>query len=75
VSIAVLGFFVLAGVGWLCEVPVFVCATRAAIGAAVLFVMTMVAGKTLLNIMVDAMIRGRSRQGEMKETSGERRSE
>jgi len=67
---AVAGFFVLAAVGRFCQVPLFVCTLRALAGAAVLYVMTMVAGKALLGIFVDTVLRGR----DVKESAGERGS-
>ena len=57
---AVAGFFVLAAVGWSCDVPLFVCGLRALAGAAILYVMTSVAGKIVLGIAVDAMLRSRN---------------
>ena len=57
IRIAVVGLFVLAGVGRLCGVPVGVCAQRAALGAVALYVMTTLAGRVLLSILADAAVR------------------
>jgi len=64
VTIAILGFFVLSAVGCLSGVPVWVCAMRAVIGAAVLYVVATIAGRTILHIVVDAMVRRRGRTEE-----------
>jgi hypothetical protein len=69
ISISVAGFFVMAAVGLLCGVPVFVCGLRAAGGAVALYVMIRVAAKVLLKAFVDAMVRDRN----MKENAGEPR--
>ena len=59
VSIAVIGFFVLGAVGCACDVPMSVCAMRAAVGAVALYILTMIAGKMILNVVVSAMVRNR----------------
>ena len=71
ISISVAGFFVLAAIGLLCGVPVYVCALRAAGGAVALWLMIRVAGKVVLNVFVDAMIKDRK----AKEQIGESRSQ
>ena len=53
-TIAIAGFFVLAGVAMARSVPVFDCAVRGLIGAAVLFVVAQVAGKAVVSVVVDA---------------------
>jgi hypothetical protein len=53
---AVVAFFILAGVGLVCELPVFVCATRAVIGAAVTFVGVVVVRSILTRITVDTIM-------------------
>lgn len=57
-SIAVAGFFVLAGVGCLSGVDPLTCGIRAVIGAAAMYVLAKMAGRIVLKIMVDAVIRG-----------------
>jgi hypothetical protein len=70
IIMAVAGFFVLAAVGRFCGVPLFVCTLRALAGAAVLYLMTMIAGKALLGIFVDTVLRGR----DVEKSAGERGS-
>lgn len=60
VSISVVSFFLLALVGWCSGLPVFVCSMRALAGAAVLYVIVKVAGRLILAVMVDAVIKSRS---------------
>ncbi len=57
VSIAVVGFFILAGVGYGCGVPLLVCGLRALAGGVALFVMAHVAGRIVIGILADAMVR------------------
>ena len=71
IFIAVAGFFVLAAVGHVSGVPPFVSGLRALAGAAVLFVMIQIAGKAVLGIFVDAVLRSR----EAEEPARERRNE
>jgi hypothetical protein len=71
IIIAVAGFFVLAAVGHFCGVPPFVCGLRALGGAAVLYLMTMIAGKAVLGILVDTILRAR----DIGKSASERRSE
>jgi len=71
ILIAVAGFFVLAAVGHLCGVPHFVCGLRALAGAAVLYVMAMVAGKAVLGIFVDAALRSRGTRESTREHGSE----
>ena len=62
-SVAAMGFFGLAVVGWISKQPVFTCAVRALIGAGVLFVVVTLAGRLVLNIMADAILRSRLKEG------------
>ncbi len=57
ISVAAVGFFGLAAVGWLCGQPPLICALRAAAGAVVLYVVVRVATRLALNILVDAVMR------------------
>ena len=61
--VAAMGFFGLAIVGWISSQPVFTCAVRALIGAVVLFVVVTLAGRVALNIVADAILRSRLKQG------------
>ena len=56
---AVMAFFAMAIVGWLSEQSIFTCAMRALVGAAVLFVVVLLAGRIALRIMVDAVLKAR----------------
>ncbi len=53
---AIIGFFVLAFVGWCSGVPVFICGLRAIAGAAVLYFVISLAGTMAIRIIVDAAI-------------------
>lgn len=70
--IAAVGFFTMAGIGIACRVPVFVCAMRALAGAAVLYVLTAIAGKAALGAIVDAMVKDASKPKESGKRTGER---
>jgi hypothetical protein len=69
-TVAVAGFFLLAGVGYLSDVPLYVCGLRALAGAAVLYVMTSLAGKVILRILVDAIMRNRNAEESTRENTG-----
>lgn len=55
VTAAVVAFFALAGVGAACDVPPMVCATRALVGAGVMYVLAIVLQRVVFGIMVDLM--------------------
>ena len=55
-TIAVLGMLVMAGVGYFSERTILACTIRSAIGAAILYVVSMVAMKLVLAIMVSAVV-------------------
>lgn len=74
-SMAAVGFFVMAGVGSLCDVPPLVCSLRALAGAAAIYVITMVCGKAVLGIIADAFVRRSLPSRRRKEASGERPAE
>jgi len=57
VTIAVLGFFVLAAVGWCAGLSTDACAVRAAVGMVVLYVMVRVAHRVVVSIVADAIVR------------------
>jgi len=56
ISIAAMAFFVLAGVGWASDVPVFVCAQRALAGAAGLYLLIRLGGSLAIRILVSAAV-------------------
>ncbi len=60
VTTAVIAFFALASVGVACDVPPMVCATRALVGAGVMYVLAIVLQRVVFGIMVDLMA-GRTR--------------
>jgi len=59
-TVAILGFLALAAIGLASGVPTLHCALRALGGAAVLYVVTGMAGRLVIRIMVDALINGAS---------------
>ena len=65
-TIAILGFFVLAGVGWFRGSSMYACATRGLVGAAVLFVLVRLVNRVLVRIVADTIIRSASRQSGRK---------
>lgn len=71
ITVAVVGFFVLAAVGWLRGSSVFACATRALVGAVVLFVLVRLVSRILLRIVADAIIRSAAQQGDQQEPDSE----
>ena len=65
---AVIGFFVLAFVGWFNEVDVFICGMRALGGAVALYLVVGLAGTITVRIIADAAVQAqvdhaRSRRG------------
>jgi len=55
VTTGVVAFFVLAGVGAASGVPPMVCGMRALVGAGVAYILTSVAGRVVIRILVDLM--------------------
>jgi len=66
-TIALFGFLVLAGIALACGVPTFDAAMRALAAAAALYVVVSFAGKTALNIMVDAVVSSAPKPGPDKD--------
>ncbi len=56
-SIASIGFFGLAIVGWFSGVPLLLCGLRAVAGAAVIYVLTNFVGNMAFRIIVQAAVR------------------
>jgi hypothetical protein len=54
--VAAMAFFAIALAGALSGVPPEVCAYRAAIGAAVMFVLALVAGRLVIQILIETML-------------------
>ena len=67
VSIAVICFFVLSLVGWICGLSPFVCCKRAMIGAVLAYIAGSWAVKAINAILVNAMI---ANQVDQQEDSG-----
>ena len=67
-TIAMLGFPVLAGIAMACGAEPFDAAMRAMGGAAVLYFVVSIGGKTALSIMVDAVVNSVPRGRENKDT-------
>lgn len=71
VTVAIVGFFALAAVGWVSGLSVYACATRALVGAGVLFVLVRLVSRVLLRIVADAIIRNAAArdaaQGQVRE--------
>ncbi len=57
-TIAILGMLVMAGVGYFSERTILGCTIRSLIGAAILYVLSMVAMRLVLAIMVSAVMSG-----------------
>lgn len=55
-TIAILGMLVMAGVGYFSERTILGCTVRSVIGAAILYVVSMVAMRLVLAIMVSAVM-------------------
>ncbi len=66
-SIAVMGFFVLALVGWLGGCTMFTCGVRALIGAGVIFLIVRIAFKLLVGVIADTMVKARMSRDEESE--------
>ena len=67
---AVIGFFVLAFVGWFNEVDVFICGMRALGGAVALYLVVGLGGTIAVRIIADAVVQAqitdtRSREGKL----------
>ena len=72
VTVAVMGFFVLAGVGWLAGLSPFECGLKALIGGAALYILTTMAGRMVVNVMVRTIMSATADSTQQDEdTSGE----
>ena len=74
-TIAILGFFALATLGWLRGSSMFACATRGLVGAVVLFVLVRVVSRILVRIVADTIIRNAAQQGAQQESGSEQEPE
>ena len=55
-TVAVIGFFALAFVGWFNGVPVFICGMRALGGAVAIYMVVGLAGTVAIRIIADAAV-------------------
>ena len=62
ITMAAAGFFGLAFVGWLSDVPIFVCGMRAIAGAAVLYLVISLAGTAAIRIIANAAAKTETNQ-------------
>ena len=63
---AILGFFLLAIVGWSKGVPVHICGLRALAGAGALYLVMSFAGVAVIRIIVDAVVEANRPPGQSK---------
>ena len=66
VSFAVITFFLMAGVGLLCNLPPAVCCNRALIGAAITYAVVSMSGKIALRIILGQIVDSQYRREEHK---------
>jgi hypothetical protein len=71
-SVAAAGFFALAAVGAASGVPPFVCAWRALLGAAALYVVATVAGRVVVETIAQDLTRRTPHPPNLKDTARER---
>lgn len=69
ISVAVLCFFAIAGIGWISRLSSFTCCKRALIAAAVTYMVTTLAVRAINSILTNAMIESQMNQ-QKGETSG-----
>lgn len=69
ITVAVVGAFALALVGWCSGLPPHTCAMRAAIGMVALYLMVRVAGRIIVAIIADAIVRNASDQAAARKAS------
>ena len=70
---AVVGFFVLAAIGWLHGVPVWACSVRSIAGAFVLYVTLQLAGRLAAAVLASAAVSGLSETDSARSDSGLRK--
>lgn len=74
ITVAVLGFFVLAIVGWCSGLSTDACALRALVGMVALYGMVRVATRVVVRIMADALVRKAAEQEAARNASRGRRT-
>ncbi|MCY2925626.1 MAG: hypothetical protein NT031_09325 [Planctomycetota bacterium] len=67
---AMIGFFVLAAIGWLNGVPVWACSVRSIAGACVVYVTLQLAGRLAVAILASAAVGGMTDADSTRSDSG-----
>ncbi len=70
VSIAVICFFAVAGIGWISDLSPFTCCKRALVGAAAAYIAGAWAVKAINAILMNAMITNQMKQHKEEDTAG-----
>lgn len=70
---AIIGFFVLAAIGWLHEVPVWACSVRSITGAFVVYVILQLAGRAMAAILASAAAAGLAQANSTRSDSDARK--
>lgn len=67
VRVAVIGFFVLAGVGWVAGLSPLDCGIKAVLGAVALYILTTTAERMVVGVMVRTIISANAERGDKGE--------
>ncbi len=70
VSIAVICFFAIAGIGWISDLSPFTCCKRALVGAAAAYIAGAWAVKAINAILMNAMITNQMKQSKEEDNAG-----
>lgn len=70
---AMIGFFVLAAIGWLHDVPIWACSVRSIAGAFVVYVTLQLAGRLTVAILASAAVGGMTDSDSTRSDSGPRK--
>ncbi len=70
---AIIGFFVLAAIGWLHDVPTWLCSVRSIAGAFVVYVTLQLAGRLTAAILASAAVAGLNDTNSTRSDSGARK--
>ena len=70
VSIAVICFFAIAGIGWISGLSPFTCCKRAMLGAAAVYIVGTWAVKAINAILINAMITNQMKQQKEEDNAG-----
>ena len=66
-TVAVIGFLVLAMIGWACGASPYGCGMKAAAGAVIIYLLARVSGRVLIGIVADGIARDMLRRKENTE--------